>query len=356
MKWQLEKYTIDEVIKLTRRILKYQTFFNNEDIEIVQFSSGSDPLIYEQYFEKNEKYPSVIVAGMGGTFFNNSINDYTATLSQDLYNTSLGSKSNSYCEINSSNTLFIPIPNSLKSSGDILSGFSFNYSWTGSNVGNDDIQYSVYSNYPSSSVLLTTGSIIGTESLQSTKITTVFSSSIPLTSSDYCISMSSTSDSPYYIFTDSTFDSTYKVNNTSYSGSIVGELIYPPFIRFGGRFEGSIIVKSIYKNSSAVVRNLSELLALKFLLFKQLHYDRTSSEFVKTPLTSSGINPEWFDKDIIIKAIRNNPIEVHRRGSNDNIFTQSIIIDYITHWYIDLPMDYLSNIDVSILNFEIEIL
>lgn len=348
MKWQLEKHTLDEIIKLVRRVVKYQESTTNEDTEIVQFSN--DISVYESYFEEREKYPVVVVTSLGGSFFNNSINDYITTLSQDLYNTQLGTVPDSYCTIDN-NTLYVPIPDSLISSDDQLAGFMFNYSWTGRNVGNDDINYNVYSNYPSSSVIVASGSVSGTDSLFMSQKSVVFPSNIQLSSGSYCISMSSSLDSPYYVFMDSTFDSTYTIDSTEYSGSIVGELLYPPFVRLGGRFEGSLTIRTLAKNSSAAARNLSELIALKLLLFKQLHYDRTSTDFVKSPMIFPDVNPEWFDKDIIIKSVRSSPIEVRKRGSNDNIFIQSIAVDYITHWYIDIPVDYLSNIDISVFTF-----
>lgn len=353
MYWQLEKYLVDEFIKIIRRIFKNQTTWVNTGKDAIQFSSGAVALVFEQFFEENEKYPIITVYSAGGVYANDSLSDYVSTLSGKYYSQVMGVRALAYETISNIDTLAVQLPDSLAAKQDQISGIYLDFVWNGRGIGGDDIKYNLYSNYTTSPNLVASGSIAGNLLHKISRTYSLFDPIITLSGSDYWITFNSTEKSVYAIMLDNTKETLYKKNSGSpVSGSIVGGLMYPPLHKIGGRFESSITIRVMCKNNTALARNLGEIIITRLLLLKTAQYDRSSQiEQSLSTFADGDIISEWESKGIAIKGVKTGVLEMRRRGINDIIFTLPISIDLLTHWSVDYPGEFLKNFNIDVTPF-----
>lgn len=355
MYWQLEKYLVDEFIKILRRIFRNQTTWTNTGTDVIQFSSGAVSLVFEQFFEENEKYPIITVYGLGGIYANDSLGDYVSTLRGNYYSHVMGVRALIYETISDIDVLAVQLPQSLAAKQDQISGIYLDFIWNGLGVGGDDITYKLYSSYTTSPNLITSGSIAGNLLHNISRTYSLFDSSITLSESDYWLTFNSTERSVYAIMLDNTKETLYKKNSGSFvSGSIVGGLMYPPLHKIGGRFESSITIRVMCKNNTALARDLGEIIVTRLLLLKTAQYDRSAMiEQSLSTFTDGDIISEWEDKGVAIKSVKTGVLEMRRRGINDIIFTLPITVDLLTHWSVDYPGEFLKNFSIDVTPFGI---
>lgn len=346
MQWQLEKYAVEEFVKLLRRIFRYKNEFSNEDIEIIQFNSGSSQLVFEQFFEENEKYPIITVYGMGGSYLNNGLDDYEAS-SIDASSYVLGTVARDYRTVSAGSPLVAKLPWNEEIKSAQITGFFLNYLWDGEDIGGDDLTYDLYYASPSGSITVASGSILGTLSRTSITQYAYFNSPVIINGSNYYLSVSAPTGSSYSLLIDPDCGLTYSIGGVPYSGSVVGSLVQPPSHALGGRLESTIMIRVITKNSTAAMRNLSEILITRFLLLKQAQYNRSSTTEQMVPVVTNDVVSEWLSKGIVIRGIREGSPEMRKRGINDLIFTLPISVDILTNWSIEYPGEFLEGFNVE---------
>lgn len=349
MQLRLNKYLIEQSVQFLRRLLSYNSQWTNKGIEIIQFSSGSAASIFEQYFSEAEKYPVITVGTTGGSYTQSAFNDLVRVVDDDII--SLGNRALSTVEISDVNELQVLLPSSVVN--ETLRGVDIQLAWTGKDVGGDNINVNVYKNFTTSPVFLGSGSMLGNTSTELNSYFVEFDSNITLTGSDFAITFNTQPDSSYYIAVDNTANMyRYKQSSTvvSSTGSVVGNLYLPAFIRMGTDYQPTIIFKIYSKNNTATLYNLSELIVMYFTLAKygQVSRSTTNVNGLKlSELESNTAISEFLEKGIYIKSIKQSGLDIRRRGENDIIFGITVSIDMFTEWFEDYALDTIKNIEVD---------
>ncbi len=342
-----EKYVIETFTKTLRRIFRLNSQWNNIDYELIQISSGSSISIFEQYNEENERYPMVMVAGTNVNYsnpaFNNLIGEY------DNNSLDIGERPLSYTLFDNFNSVFIPFPNTVNT--EIVRGFASKIAWAGQGTGGGEIALNLYKDYDTTPLLVSSGSIDGAIFIN------VFDyyyadlyPKIVCDSSKYALQLLPLDDSTYYAAIDTTTNDFYYQRSQICSGSIVSKVMLQAFTRVGGNVEGSLVLKCRAKNSTAIARNLAELIAIYTQLLKHAEISRkvNSLDLTLNNYIVSGIVNEWLQKGIVIKGIRTGGLEVTRRGDNDNLFAINVTIDYLADWFEDYNQETIENINIDI--------
>jgi len=350
MYWRSEKALIEFTVNTFRRIFAYAPDWVNKDLEIVQLSSGSKggDIIFEQYAEESEKYPRITVGGQGGVWNQSAFNDIVNTYDNDKY--ALGSRTMQQVYVGGDKSIAVPIPDVVY--GETIRGIFANFCWTGLDFGNDPLLVSLFSNYTTSPILLSSGSFGSISSLQFTKTYAEMSFTIALTGEDYWLVFQAATGSSYYIGVDSTINTTFQINGIPQSGSITGDILLPGFLRIGGMFNGTLQLQCQAKNDSSLSRNLAEITAQYFHYLKHAQISRNSATDVMQ-LTDDVVlvGDEWISKGIRIKQVREGGLTVRPRGDSDKIFIIPVSVDYYTEWFEDFPLTALDNIAVTIEQF-----
>jgi len=351
MHWRAQKYIVEEIVKLIRRIFFYNSSWVNTDIEIVQFSSGSEQLVFEQFLEENEKYPVITVGSNGVNFTNTSLNNIIQSVERD--GTVLGERALSMVNISDVDKLVVQLPSS--SLNKIYDVICTTYAWTGDRCGGDDIDIYLYSDYFNNPILITSASLPGTLSRKFVSNITEFQPSVfILAGKDYWITYQTSSSSVYAIAIDTESNSLYNFKNTMYSGSVVGSLLSPPCLRVGGSIESNISIKCMSKNGTKHAYDISELISQYLLLMKHAQIDRLSTNMLSESRIVSNIVGELTSKGIYIKNIHTGPVEMRRRGENDLIFTIPITLDIFSEWFNDYSIDRIKDIGIEVKDIKIE--
>lgn len=351
MQWQLEKYSVEEFIKVLRKIFRYNSTWDNEEIEIIQFQSGSSQLVFEQFFEENEKYPIITVYGMGGSYMNDSIDDFVSNSDvQEL--AMLGDRSLAFEMVTSENPVSFKMPKLKRS---FLAGFYLSYMWDGSGLGGDDFSYALTRGTGSAQVILASGSMPGKDVMYPDVTYIIFDAPQEMDPKyDHTLNIIGVPDSNYSIMIDPQFPLSYSTPTQEASGSFVGGLLQPPAYSLGGRFEGTITIRVMAKNSSAITRNLGEIITTRILLLKQAQYNRASSADQASSVFAADVTAEWRAKGITIRGVRTGTLEMRKRGINDLIFTYPISVDITTHWAVDVPGEFLDGFNIVTTTFQPE--
>lgn len=353
MHFRLNKYLIEQSIRFLRRLLSYNNQWSNKDIEIIQLSSGSSNMVFEQFFSEAEKYPIITVSTAGGNYTQSAFNDLIRVVDNDTIK--LGVRSLKTVTISDVNELQVIVPYTVN---ETLRGIDVNYAWTGVGVGGSDIIVNVYKNFTTTPILIGSGSLPGTTSTELKTYFTEFNDNILLDGTDFAITFITSSGSSYYISIDNTSVNNYIFNengNITYSsGSIVGNLYLPAFVRIGTDFQPTLNFKVQAKNDTSSLYNLSELIVMYFTLAKYGQISRTTDSINGITLSSFEIDSavsEFLEKGIYIKSIRQGGLEVRRRGEKDIVFGITISIDMFTEWFEDYPLETLKSINVDANSF-----
>lgn len=355
MHWKLNKYLVEQTTRILRRLFTYNTQWTNTDIEIVQIASGSAGKIFEQYFKEKERYPVIIIEAAGGNYTPLAFNDLWRVVNDDVI--PFGERALNYVEISDVNQLQIPVPSTYN--GDILRGISTKLAWSEKGTGGDNINVKIYKNFTTSPVLLGSDIITGNTNPGFKLYHDEFEDPISLSGDDFYITLDTEGSSSYYVAIDSDYDGTYKFNQNSVitegSGSIVGNLYLPAFVRLGTNFESSLNFIVQAKNDTKTVYNLIELVAIYFTLSKHSSISRESSAIdglkLETLQTGSLSVSELSDKGIYIRNIRQSGLITRKRGDNDNIFSMTVSVDFFTEWFEDFPADTVKDFNITINQF-----
>ena len=217
----------------------------------------------------------------------------------------------------------------------------------------------MYKNFTTTPVLLGSGSIAGNTSRRFKDYFTEFANPVNLAGDDFYITFNTDILSSYYLAIDPDYNSIYKYdqngNVSEGSGSIVGNLFLPTFIRLGTNFESTLNFIIQAKNNTAEVYNLSELIAINFTLMKHGSISRASGAVnglkLETLQTGSVSVSELSDRGIYIKNIRQGGLITRKRGDNDIIYSMNVSIDFFTEWFQDFPADTIKEFDITVDQF-----
>jgi hypothetical protein len=343
MYWRFEKYLIDEMVTFLRRVFRYNTQWTNTNLEIVQVASGSEQLVFEQFFEENERYPVITVTALGGNYSNAAFNDIFQSVGDDIV--PFGDRSLGYATISDSLVLGVQVPEDAY--GETLRGLWTTFAWSGNIVGGDDVQAVLYKNYTTTKVAVASASINGSNSQQYNSVFAEFYPYVALTDTDYWVEYQTASGSTYYMALDTDATTLYKYGGVTATGSINGSLVLPVYLRYGGHYEGSIQLRCMAKNDTATARNLGELSAQYVMLAKHAQLNRTSIAIDGMANdTLNSLIGEWFAKGFYIKGVHQGALENRRRGEHDLIFISAVTIDIFADWSQDYPAQSLRNIEI----------
>lgn len=344
MYYRFDKYLVNEFITYLRRVFRYNTEWANKDLELVQFPSGSGPLVFEQFFEENEKYPIIVVSSNGGNYTNVAFNDFIGSYDND--DILFGDRSLQYVVVGETSKLAVQLP--LEAYSETLRGVWVNMAWSGAYSGGDDLQVFLYKGYDTTKTLVSSASVPGTTCQVFKRVFSEFYPYVALNDTDYWMEIFTSAGSTYNIGIDTNSTTYYDSGGIRSTGSIDGSLVLTPFLRYGGHYEGSFSIRCMAKNDTSTARNLSELSAQYILLAKHAKLDRTTDSInglLNDVLHS--VDGEWFGKGFYIKGVHQGVLENRRRGENDVIFISSITVDVFSEWFQDYPATSIKDIDVS---------
>lgn len=340
MEYQLGDVIVREMVSFLQRVFRYNSSWLNSTIEVVQVPSGSTLQIFEVFSEEAEKYPSVAVASLGGTFQHLGINNVLGSNSGNAI--PLGIRSIITKTIDDVKTLAVQLTQE-----DIenitLRGLSAYYAWTGEMIGGDDISVILYKNYTTTPIQVASASLPGRETVDFQESNTEFNPYILMDGSDYWLLFSSTADSPYYVgIDDSITTNSCRYTDgamTAFSGSVTGKLFIPEGLHIGGGYNSSIGIRTRAKNSSKLAQQMSELIAQYCEYAKHAYINRNTGVAVHG-LSSIFLNAgvaEFAKKGIYIQNTRIGPVESKPRAPNDNIFSVLVTIDCFSQWEMLFP-------------------
>lgn len=355
MFWRSENEVVDEFVKLFRRVLKYQTSWVNKDFQIVDISEDT-PKVYEKFFEDNEEYPIMTIAGGGYTRTNQSFNTHTGIFQYDMVD--MGTRGLGLALVDNDSPVSFAIPTTIDND-DVLHSMAFHAlsSEVETNLGMLDI--AVLQDSASGSVVAS-ASVPYIVSPKYQKYFTEFYPHITLSADNYWLRFSASVNNSFLVGIDNTALNVfnYMVSGSAVlvSGSIHGTLYTPPRLRLGGAIEGTIVIKCSSKNTTRGPREILSIIANYINLLTQTALTRASGTDNTTLVAGvAGITDEWLKKDIRIKAIRQGASQERRRGENDIIHSYDLMVDYYTEWNQDYTQDLLSEIALDIENATINI-
>jgi hypothetical protein len=331
------------MVTFLRRVFRYNTQWTNTNLAIVQFSSGSEQLVFEQFFEENERYPVITVTALGGNYSNAGFNDIVQSVDDDYV--SFGDRALSYAVISDTSVLGAQVPSDAYN--ETVRGLWTNFAWSGDRVGGDDIQVALYKNYTTTKDIVASASITGSNSQRYNSVFAEFYPYVSLTDSDYWIEYQTSSGSTYNMALDTNATTLYKYGGVTATGSINGSLVLPTYLRYGGHYEGSVQIRCMAKNDTATARDLGELSAQYVMLAKHAQLNRTSIAI--DGLANDSLNDlvgEWFAKGFYIKGVHQGALENRRRGEHDLIFISAVTIDIFADWHQDYPATSLKDIEI----------
>jgi hypothetical protein len=184
-----------------------------------------------------------------------------------------------------------------------------------------------------------------------------FNPQVTLDTFTYHLVFESTVDSGYYLCIDPDIANVYLYNNSGSdiqaSGSVVTNLYLPAFIRIGGNFKGSLVVRAMAKNDTKTPYTLSELISIYLTLAKHAQINRHSTAINGMSLSQIDNNyvAEYMSKGIFLDQIRIGTLETRKRSDKENIYTISVTVDFLTEWFQDFPADTITDINVLIKTF-----
>jgi len=358
MFWRGENEVVEEFVRLIRRVLKYQVKWDNVDYRVVSIED-STPKVYEKFFEENEQYPVVTVAGGGFIRSSQSFNSFLGTMQTTI--AELGSRGLALGIIDEDKSIAFALPSASILPTDQLYAMELYALGTGLGTFSDTLDITLYKDYTTTPAAVASSSIANVcESCGYKKHYTEFYPVVLLNQQDYLLKFSTAVNNSYYIGVDTLADNIYETNNAGSIargiGSLHGSIIVPPIMRLGGAIEGTINIRCSAKNSTRIPRDVLAILANYMELFKQTQLTRGSGTDLTT-LTLGGDTAvdEWLLKDIRIKGVRQSMSQERKRGDNDIIYMYDLTVEYYTEWHQDYDKDTLKAIDIELEDFDVNI-
>jgi len=354
MFWRGENEIVEEFVRLIRRVLKYQVQWTNDDYRVVSIENNT-PSVYERFFEENERYPVVTVAGGGFVRSAQSLNSFLGTMQNNIVE--LGSRGLALGIIDEDRSIAFALP-----TGSILTTdqpYALELYSLGSGLGSslDTLDITLYKDYSTTPVTVASASIPNIcDRCSYKKYYTEFYPFVTLDQQDYWLKFSTTANNSYYLGIDTLANNIYELDNSGDLeegvGSLHGALITSPVVRLGGAIEGTINIRCSAKNSTRIPRDILAILANYIELFKQSQLTRGSGTDLST-LTLGGDTAvdEWLLKDIRIKGVRQSMSQERKRGDNDIIYMYDLTVEYYTEWHQDYDKDTLKAINVDLESF-----
>jgi len=348
MFWRSENEIVEQFVKLFRRILKYQSSWENVDYRIVSIANA--PKIYEKFFEDAEQYPVITVSGAGFNKTQQSLNSYLGAYQGDIV--SMGTRGLNLGLVNENSPLAFALPDTVENT-DNLYGIEL-YAMNAEYITNlDDLQITLYENYQTTPVAVSSASIANIcNCYEYKKYYAEFYPSTVLNGNDYWLKFTAPTDNSFYVGLDTQAENVFEYTHTGSivraSGSVHGKLLTQPVVRLGGGIEGSVVVRCAGKNSTSIPRNILAILSNYIELFKQAQLDRQGTDLTTLTIGGDTAVDEWLLKDIRIKNIRQSTSQERRRGENDIIFSYDLTVEYYTEWHQDYAKDTLSGFDIEL--------
>ncbi|MCK9428837.1 MAG: hypothetical protein M0R17_02350 [Candidatus Omnitrophica bacterium] len=352
MQQRLNKFLVSKLTDYFRRIFRYNSQWTNLGVEIVQLSSGSEQLVFEQFFNENERYPVVTVGSNGGSITPFGFNDYVSSENESLKY--FGQRNLAVAILSNESPITFSLPDTLLN--ETSKTLSITAAWTGIGSGGDDITATVYKNYTTNPVAVASGSIIGTTELSFQNLETELFPSVILDQQDYWVNLQTSSGSSYYVGIDNTKLTKYisRSGSVEASGSVVGFSRLPINLTYGGMYEGTITFRCMSKNQIAQAYDLSELIAQYLFLGKHatLSREATAIDGMELPIANySNLLGTLAEAGINIKDVRVGSVENRRRGEKDLIFTVPITLTVMTEWSQQFNANYFKDITTTINTF-----
>ena len=355
MYYRIEEYAVKTFVDYLRRVFRYNSSWVNSGLQIVQFPSGSAELVFEQFFEDNEKYPIITIGTQGGNFAQIAFNDFIDSYDSDVV--PFGTRMQSSVVLDGTHSLAVQLPP--VTLDDTARAIKVTMAATSYQSGGDNIYVNLYSGFRSTPILVASASIPGNLDTSFNELYGEFYPFVPLTAQDYWVTFVSPSGSSYYIGIDTTATTLYQYPSGSVNatGSINGGVVLPAFWRYGTNFEGSVLINCQSANSSRDARKLAELTVQYFTMAKHAQISRLSGatdglrlgEFQQDGPQAIG---EFLEKDLMLRQIRIGPLGNRRRGENDIIFTVPVTVDYYSEWHEDFQAQPLRTITETIVPFD----
>lgn len=343
-----DKYLVMEIVKLLRRVFRYNGQIANKGLEYLNFVSGSVPSIYEIYSDAPESYPRVVVAGLGGTNSGMGFNHLQRTCIDDSYE--MGERGVAYTSLNVDNSILIQLPDL---ENNTLEALEVAMGWSGIGL-EEDINIEIYENYDTTPNLVASGSIAAfSESAFKTHRLRAYPQVALSGSSNWARLSCSASVGGYNVGIDTyKTDLRYAVNSLGSgisTGSVVGRALLPPFLRFGGNKDSTISIRCMAKNNSNLARDLADTVESGLYALSQGKVSREDHAVggVELTRTKTGVQSEWDIKEFYVKNVRQGALEVRDRGDNDKIYIAPITVDVLSSWFRDYPAYPLDGVNLE---------
>jgi hypothetical protein len=344
MHYHLNKYLISNLTNYLRRVFRYNSQWVNLGVEIVQFSSGSEQLVFEQFYNENEKYPVITLGSNGGSITPFGFNDFLTTGADSVE--IIGNRNLSMVILSSNAPVAFSLTDNLLTK--TLGNISLKGAWSQTGGGGDDITVNLYKDYLTTPILVASGSLSGITEITFQDMETELFPTITLDQQDYWIELQVASGSDYYIGIDTTRTTKYISGTGSIqsTGSVVGFVRFPSSLTFGGLYECNMVFRCMSKNQTAQAYDLSELIIQYLSLGKHAVISRESDAIdgMELPTISySNSSGTLSVAGINIKDIRIGAVENRRRGEKDLIFTVPISLTVMTEWSQQFNANYLKD-------------
>lgn len=358
MQWRLDKFVVQEMTSVMRRLFRYNKEWTNKGLEIIEFTEHDEHIAFEHFFHENEKYPVISVGSTGGNFLGTAFNDLIHSRGGDSEN--LGVRANHAVLIDDEKKLVSRVPDPV--AGENVQAMRIFYNWSGEGEGGDRIRCTIYSDY-SQNEILTQVILPGTTDRRFHGYYIDFINPIQFTGNDVRLEFDVIPDDPttdipnpqvnssYFVGIDTTVGVSYTYNNEEHTGMVTGVVYTPPYMRIGSRYEGSVVLRAIAKNNTNQAYNIGELMSMYLYMLK---HGKISREVLATNGTELGrlqfqdALREFTSKGIYINNISLSPLEQDRRGKDDLIFTRPITVNFTTEWRQDYDAKTIAGIDIKI--------
>lgn len=345
--YRFEQTARDTFVEFLRRMYRYGGPWLNEGLEIVAVSGSVSDLVYEAFFEEQERYPVVTVSTGAGQGVPMGFNNQIENLYDRVY--PMGDRALSLVEFSTNEPVAFRIPSTFTGS---MSGLNIDLVWKrGYNV--DDIDVAVYSGYTTTgSVLLSSGSIQSTDiSVLKTFFAGVYPHVDINAGTDYWAVFTPASGAVYKIAVDTASTHGYITpapGGSLVSGSLYGGVRYSPRMRMGGAHEFSLNIKCSAKNSMERAQDLADLAEIYTNLAKYGGLSRASTQDTRMNIARWYVDGVSYltGKGFAVTSVNKLAVSDRRRGDNDIIFTTGITVGLRSEWYVDFNEQHVLDIDV----------
>jgi hypothetical protein len=351
MQWRLQRYAIDEIVSYIRRVFRYTSEWKNLDIDTIAIDAGEGEFAFEQFFEENEQYPIVTVAGQGMQLTHAAFNNVFRVTADDYI--PLGVNALQYATVTDSVALQVALPPTPSIFDDqTIRGFTAYYAGNPAGDNGNNIIVNLYKNFTTSPVLVASGSLPGTENQGFTYHYCELIPSVILSPmSDWWLTARTSSGSVYFMGIDPDFASIYSTTGgPSASGSLVGAALVPAYASIGGHGEGTIAIRVMSKNNTKDAYNIAEIIGQYLEFGKHAQFSRSSNATnnLLVGLLDGAVLPTLETRGVHIKSVRMDGPVMRRRGKEDQIYTVTLTADVFSEWIQQFPAEPLESIKPTV--------